>query len=195
MIDRLIEKAARAGLRMNPPLPWESLREIERGAGISLPIDYATFLMSVGNGGQAPCRLLPLDRWDAAHFTRASLATALSTPCIITPDAIRHGGGWIDALQIRDWGERLNRLDWDPMYGTIALAEIDLGVFYSLIVNGPHAGRVFWFGEHVAIPPVFEPEPSFSEWIEARIDTVLGGASVDFLDGRGGPRSYNPASR
>jgi hypothetical protein len=59
------------------------------------------------------------------------------------------------------------------MAGTIAVAEIGCGLFYSLVVNGPFTGRVFSYGDHIANPPRFVAQNTFIEWIAACVDSVL----------------------
>ena len=70
------------------------------------------------------------------------------------------------------------------MFGTIAIAEIGCGLFFSMVMNGPFRGRIFSWGDHALIPPYFYPYVSFGDWFESCIDAILSGKPVDFLDGR-----------
>jgi hypothetical protein len=53
-----------------------------------------------------------------------------------------------------------------------------------MIVNGPHFGRVFLWGDRISAPPVFMPEHSFADWITCHLDAKIAGRLVHFLDGR-----------
>jgi hypothetical protein len=66
----------------------------------------------------------------------------------------------------------------------MAIAEIGCGLFFHMIVNGPHFGRVFVWGDRAAAPPVFQPQETFARWIGYHLDAKIAGRPVHFLDGR-----------
>lgn len=173
-----------AGIRLRQPISRARVAAFESQAGITLPEDYVAFITEAGNGGLGPCRLMPLDEWDAAYWIDSPRPQMLAAPCIITPDALGHEDAWLDRSGVQDWETRFNAGEWDPMTGTLAVAEIGCGLFYSLVVNGPHRGRVFTWGDFLRSPPMFVPEPSFGGWIAARIQASARGEPVHFLDGR-----------
>lgn len=176
-----VEKATAAGFRFRDRLPLSEVEAFEARAGISLPRDYVEFLTLAGNGTTPPHQILPLEAWNGHYWiAEPRLESALRTPCIVTPAAADAGAGWIDAQGVVNWSRRLDADEWDPMFGTIALAEIGCGLYYSLIVNGPHAGRVFVYGDSVENPPVFAYAASFGEWFETQVASLAGGLRVDF---------------
>ena len=180
----LEKKIRRSPIKLRLPADEAEIHLFETRAGVSLPGDYRRFITRVGNGGVAPCRLVPVHEWDACYWIDdAPLESSFRRGCIVTPAAEQHGRDWIDLQNVRSWQERVDRNEWDPMLGTIAVAEIGCGLFYSLIVTGPHRGRVFSYGDHIGNPPRFVKEPTFGTWIEGCVDRVLAGERVDFLDG------------
>jgi hypothetical protein len=103
---------------------------------------------------------------------------------MVTPQAEEQGQHWLDRLGVLDWEARWDKNEWCPMFGTIAIAEIGCGLFFSLVINGPFRGRVFSWGDYARIPPHFYPYESFAEWFESCLDRILSGQPVHFLDGR-----------
>ncbi len=182
---RLLEKAQQANLRLQPPATEAEVAAFESESGIDLPADYRDFLVSVANGGYGPCRLVALERWaDCYWISKTSLSKHLQQPCLITPDAEDHEDQWLDKLGIEDLDGKWDREEWDPMFGSMAVAEIGCGLFFSLVVNGPFYGRVFSWGDSAGNPPVFVEQASFGEWMEFCLDAILEGHPVHFLDGR-----------
>jgi hypothetical protein len=182
--DNLRVKAVRAGLKVRAPASPRDIADFEMKSGVRLPEDYAFFLTHVANGGIAPCRLVALEDWDTGFWSSVSLESALRKPCVIAPDAEARGESWLTDLRVADWEEKWDSDEWDPLYGTIAVAEIGCGLFYHLIVNGEFYGRIFSWGDHALSPPVFVAEVSFSDWIERHLDAIIAGEPVHFLDGR-----------
>ena len=183
-IVQIAEKFARADLNLWPPISALEVSEFERSAHVSLPPDFVLFLTHVCNGGVYPsCFLQGLGSWSSCHWIDNPLPDiSLNTTFIGTPESQSHGENWIDAAGVADWESRFDNNEWDPMYGTIAVAEIGCGLFYNLVVCGPFAGRVFAYGDHVNNPPQFLEHPSFARWIESSIDSYLDGDVVYFLD-------------
>jgi hypothetical protein len=103
---------------------------------------------------------------------------------LITPQTTAQGNQWLNALGIEDWKRKWDADEWEPLYGTIAIAVIGCGLHFFLVVNGEHAGRVFSWGDHALSPPVFAPETTFADWMEGHLDAMLAGRPVHFLDGR-----------
>lgn len=182
--ENLMTKAVRAHLKLRATASLDEIAHFELTSGIRLPEDYAYFLRHVGNGGIKPCRLLQLQNWDAGFWSSINLESDLRKPCLIAPQAEAQGERWIHELGIEDWERKWDANEWDPLYGSIAIAEIGCGLFYFLIVNGSYSGRVFSWGDHALSPPVFARETTFSDWIEQHLDDMLAGRPVHFLDGR-----------
>lgn len=182
--EEIKTKAARANLNLRHRASLEEVANFELTSGIRLPEDYVYFLTHVGNGGVKPCRLIRLQDWDAGLWSSAKLESALCKPCLVTPQAEAHGDQWIDQLGIEDWERKWDANEWDPLYGTIAIAEIGCGLFYFLVVNGAHSGRIFSWGDHALSPPIFVPETTFADWMELHLDAMLAGETVHFLGQR-----------
>jgi len=183
-IQSLAAKARRARISIKPPVTVEDIVALEDAAGVKLPDEYRDFLTHVSNGGTTPCRLVPLDHWDHSYWIDCPQPSMIALPSIVTPEAESHGETWLDRAAPADWSDRWDNNEWDPMFGSIAVAEIGCGLFFSLVVTGEHRGRVFSWGDHALNPPIFCEEKSFSSWIEGCFDQIIAGYPVHFLDGR-----------
>lgn len=182
-MNHLLDKIRRARLRVKPAIEIDELQRFEAKAGVVIPSDYRDFLLTCCNGGIEPCRFVPLKRWDACYWTEVDPERA-SWPCLVTPDAEQHGDKWLDQLGVPDWESKWDSGLWDPMFGTIAVAEIGCGLFFSLIMNGDYRGRVFSWGDHALNPPLFVEHDDFTTWIESCLDASIAGQPIHFLDGR-----------
>jgi len=182
-LKQVLDKIRRANLRIRPPIKLDELERFEAQAGIMLPKDYRDFLLTCCNGGIEPCRLVSLQRWDACYWSKVD-PTSLNLPCLVTPDAELHHDQWLDQLGVPDWETKWDSDTWDPMVGTIAVAEIGCGLFYSLIMNGEFRGRVFVWGSSALNPPHFVDYENFTTWIESCLDASIAGCRAYFLDGR-----------
>ncbi|QDU41888.1 SMI1 / KNR4 family protein [Symmachiella dynata] len=184
-LEHLKTKVQDSGINIRPPLSIEEVREFEAQAGISLPVDYVEFITTIANGGFSPCRLSPLADWHYRYdIKRPQPEICLTQPCIITPDAVQHGDKWIDVQNVDRYEERWDNHEWDPLVGTICVAELGCGWVYSLIINGPFVGRIFAYGGGAFLPPQFVEERTFTDWIESSVDKIVDGKHLSFLDGK-----------
>jgi hypothetical protein len=176
--------AWQARLQLRPVVSLEVVRRFEDEATLSLPEDYVAYLTTIGDGGLPPCRLTPLHDWNSGYWSASDLTRDLKTPCLITPELQTHGDEWIQSLGVVDALERWDNDDWDPMRGSLAVAEIGCGLFFHMVVNGPYIGRIFVWGDRAKAPPVFVEQSSFSNWLETHLTDMIAGKPVHFLDGR-----------
>jgi hypothetical protein len=183
-LEQIILDARRAGLKFNAPADEAAIADLESQAGIRIPQDYREFLLRMADGGVKPCRLVPLSRWNDSYWIDEPTPKMLAAPCVLTPECADHGSQWLDKLNVADWQRRWDSGEWCPTFGTMAIAEIGCGLFYSMVMTGPHRGRVFSWGDHASNPPLFQPENSFSDWFGGCLDLMLSGKPVHFLDGR-----------
>jgi hypothetical protein len=180
-LHRIADKILRTQLRVNPPISGSEVAKFESDFGVSIPEDYREFLINVANGGSEPCRLLPLSEWDASYDIEGPDPCVVSERCIVTPNCRDR---WLEMSGGPDREIHRDNSGWDPMFGTIAIAEIGCGLFYSMIMTGLYQGRIFAWGPNARHPPHVCPEPSFSGWFENCLDAILAGRPVHFLDGR-----------
>ena len=182
--DRLAAKIRLARLRVNRPAGEGEVVQFESESGVAIPGDYRAFLIKVADGGMEPCRLVPLAGWCRSYWVDDPKPNMVAEPCVITPDAYSQGKQWLEKTDVAEWESRWDNSEWDPMFGTIAIAEIGCGLFFSMIMNGPFRGRIFSWGDHALNPPCVCPEASFGEWFEGCLDATIAGKPVHFLDGR-----------
>ena len=182
-IDRLAAKVRNAKLSLRHPIDLASVEKFETVAGVRIPEDYRDFLLEIANGGTKHCRMVPLSDWCASYWIDAQPEMA-ARPCILTPDAYGQGVNWLEMANVPDWERRWEKGEWDPMFGTIAIAEIGCGLFFSMVMTGPHRGKIFSWGDHALNPPFFYDNRGFGDWFESCVDLILAGQGVHFLDGR-----------
>lgn len=178
----LAAKVRRSGLNVRRRASEQEVTAFEQECGVTIPSDYRNFLIRVANGGSSPCRLVPLSDWDAGYWCENPQPRMVAEPCIITPDAHALDKRWLD--HVPDWEARWERDEWNPTLGTMAIAEMGCGLYYSMIMTGPFRGRIFSYGDRLLNPPYVYPEQSFSEWFENALDACLAGKPVHFLNGR-----------
>ena len=174
----LREKAVKACMELCPPASFARVASFEKASGIRLPDDYVFFITMIGNGGS---RLISLEDWDAGYWSEARLEHDLRAPCLITPELEGLGEKWLDSLGVEDAGKKWDRDEWDPMRGTVTIVEYGCGLFFRMILNGPHRGRIFIWGEHALRPPVFTQELTFASWIGRWLDAAAAGQKVPFF--------------
>jgi hypothetical protein len=183
-IDRIAAKAYRAGLALRSPAPLSAIERFETQTSLRLPDPYRHFLLYVANGGMEPCRLTPIERWSDAYWLDEPRPALVAAPCLLTPETAQAGERWLEGLHVPAWESRWDQGAWSPMCGTIAVAEIGCGLFFSMVMNGQHRGRIFSWGDHASQPPLFVPETNFGAWLESHLDLILAGHPVHFLNGR-----------
>jgi tetratricopeptide (TPR) repeat protein len=132
---------------LGPPLPDDSLGELERTSGAKLPADYAAFVARVSAGGAGPgYGLLPLD-------TRAQLALLAGEfpyQRPVRPTQRKLEAGQLEALE-------------KPLGGVVALAHHGCDYMSVLVVRGPRAGSV-WIDLRAAGLGLVPTHDSFSDW-------------------------------
>jgi hypothetical protein len=152
--------------------------------GVSLPEDYVRFITEVANGGYPPCRLVPLEEWSRAFWIEEEESRRwLQSECRISPETQESGEHWLDKTFGSDWEKKFDENEIDPLFGTICVAEIGCGLFFSLIVNGPNGGKVFSYGDHLLNPPRFVDQPDFGTWIRSCLEIASLKEPIHFLNG------------
>lgn len=155
-IQRLQEKAKKAGVQLYPPLGEADIAGFEESRRVALPAEYRAFLQCVGNGGSGPpayglCGLgeVPSD------FNGP--APDLSKPFPFTKAWV-----WEDG-DISPEGTKA-----DVTHGILVLGTDGCGQYWTLVGNGPALGQV-WMLADVGITPLV-PSMTFLEWYEAWLD-------------------------
>lgn len=123
---------------LRPPLPEPEIRAFEAIHGVELPPPYRSFVAEVGDGPAGPAHgLLPLvtprpeaddDRAVDGEWARDRRPGRLASPFPPAEPATGRLGADADMLT----------------RGTLTLAEEGCGMYVRLVLNGPHAGEV-WF--------------------------------------------------
>lgn len=183
-IDRLAAKVRHANLSLRPPIDLASVEKFEQGAGLLIPEDYRDFLLQVANGSTKRGQMIALSDWCASYWIDDPQLEMAAEPCVLTPDAYKQGANWLEMANVPEWERRWDKGEWSPMFGTIAIAEIGCGLFFSMVMTGPHRGRIFSWGDHALNPPFFYDNCGFCDWFESCVDLILAGRRAHFLNGR-----------
>jgi hypothetical protein len=147
-------------------LGWEAVRAFEAEHDIVLPEPYRTFVAEISDGsyqgppdyGMVGLAELPND-WGADRPERD-----LSRPFPLTS-----AWAWEDDPRP---DEELGPI-LEPVYndGSIVLGTDGCGMYWHLVVTGPHRGHVWWISGEGAIPFGAEfgwttGEPGFAGWVK-----------------------------
>ena len=143
------------------PSPTEAdVAEFEERQGITLPPDYRTFLLEVGDGGAGPCYgVFRLDGTDAEDFGAAErTAGFLATPFPHTED-------WNPNSQYPSptWMEDPEYFDDRWITGSLALCHFGCGAVYRLVTAGPCRGQI-WFDDRGSDGGVTHAAADFRTW-------------------------------
>lgn len=177
--------ASRHRHRLGPALAGETVAAFEARHGVTLPMNYRSFLLQVGDGGAGPhYGLFPLNGDGMSDLERRerSLPEYLSTPfphteewnppylvpgcslacCATSSPAPDHAGpGAMTEDEYFD--ER-----WTC--GSLVIGEFGCGAFHRLVITGPARGQV-WFDDR-ASDGGLRPETDFCSWYQNWLDEL-----------------------
>lgn len=162
-------KLAGTGLELGPPLSEKALKAWEKQHRARLPEEYRQFLLVVGDGGRGPGPgdIWPLREEDLAAQTAGEqsrgyahvLKKELQSPFPLT-------ARW-RAPRSFDWED--TEL-YDRTFEPLELGKLQISASLILIVKGPAAGQVWYWG----VPDRVEPRaPDFISWYDAWLDEWL----------------------
>ena len=141
--------------QLNPPIKERELIMWERDAEVTLPADYRTFLLELGNGGVGPYYgIFPLGRWDGAGDTLESFADATGDLRAPFP----HAAAWnLPAERLTPpkdfasdvdedaWNEACDAAYYDPSLtdGAFWISHQGCALRSMLVVTGPERGKIW----------------------------------------------------
>jgi hypothetical protein len=148
-----------------PPLGWDAVRAFEAEHGIVLPEPYRTFVAEICDGsytgppdfGLEPLAELPDDWGDGRPRRLPAEPFPLTRPWV-----------WEDDPRPEEEIEALLGPVYD--HGSIVLGTDGCGMYWHLIVTGPHRGHVWQITGEGAAPFGAEfghttGEPGFAGWV------------------------------
>jgi hypothetical protein len=131
-----------------PPLGWDAVRAFEREHGIVLPEPYRTLVAEICDGcGEAPADVdglipvaeLPPD-WGPDGSQRV-----LSKPFPLDR-------AWVWEDDIRPYEQIEPLIDEVSNHGSVVLGTGGCGMYWHLVVTGPHRGRIWTVSDVGAAP-------------------------------------------
>ncbi|MCO6459496.1 MAG: SMI1/KNR4 family protein [Pirellulaceae bacterium] len=157
-IDRhcLLFGAAQHRYLLNPPLSEADVHRFEQQHGVQLPQQYREFVLTVGDGGAGP-------GYGLSRLSGCWIRGALRSPFLPASDA--NGIGAVDREP--DGASASNRYD-----GCMAIGHQGCGVWYLLVVTGPHSNEV-WEDLSVEDRGFSPTRRGYFEWYEGWLDGAL----------------------
>lgn len=161
--------ASRHQHRLGPTLSEADVAAFEAQHRVTLPENYRTFLLEVGNGGAGPhYGLFPLhgegmrdvdreERFRAGHLATPFPHTQAWNPDYDVPVLGRSGP--VDRMTEDEYFDER----WTT--GSLIVAEFGCGAFHRLVITGTARGQV-WFDDRAADNGLV-PEADFHAWYEA----------------------------
>ena len=162
-LKQINELIAKTGGHLNPKLSEKELIAFEQIYGITLPLEYRSFVLNIGDGGlilpEYSKNLVNRRNWLLKPLRESKLSKELlSTPFPYTESWNWEGGE----------GEYDIEADTEGKYhltkcGNIELFDIGDGASWNLIVNGTCKGEVWSFSEVGIFLP--SERMNFYDWI------------------------------
>jgi hypothetical protein len=164
-IRRTAQKVRDRGVRLGPPLSEEELRRFEDRHGISLPADYRSFLLHIGNGGEGPPEYGIAALGGSADDMRGEEVRLWSElPTVRERFPFTKPWVWEDG-ELSDEGTKDQISN-----GCIYVGNDGCGMYWYVIVTGPERANM-WMICGEGMEPT-EPKRDFLRWYEDWLDGV-----------------------
>jgi hypothetical protein len=172
--------------RLEPVLTEPQVSEFEARWGIQLPVEYRSFITTVGNGGAGPAYgLFPLE--EAVAYRGKSLPTDF----LLSPFPFQMAyNPYGDPKLSEYWQRKLERQVTTEEYesrklkeitGTLVLCHEGCGYLHFLVVSGAARGQM-WMDATVSDNGYLPLEVGFLDWYEKWLDNApVGGDGVWWL--------------
>ena len=151
-VTEIRQKVLEKGIKLNPVIPIETVREYEKHNGIVLPEELVAFYTLIGNGG------IMLDGFPLKSFEELK----------IDIEKVKEEFPFTTYWVWED-GDEHEEGDSDDVYkGNIELIDIGCGQTWNIIVTGKERGQMWDFTD-VGIQPC-APKRTFLSWYEYWLD-------------------------
>ena len=179
-----------------PVLSEAEVLAFENEHNLTLPDDYKSFLMEIGNGGAGPFYgLLSLeDNEDQFTNLYSDFEFTREKPCLLEKydeydEKIENAETDEEEQVLWDLKDSLIEKEYmNAVKGITFLCHEGCGMFNVLILKGKDAGTVWWFNfsDQVGVVPVLykEKQVNFLDWYEMWLDE-----SLDYL--KNGKKSFS----
>ncbi len=166
---------------LDPPLSEPEVAAFEKQYGISLPLEYRSFITSVGSSGAGPYYgLLPLfgaaDHLNCDNEATCKRKLGAVSPLsnkVYQPNWKIGQDDWLVEVGGVNWKERrYGPESWDPFQGTMAICDQGCSYYSVLVLNGPERGAIWNIELHLS-PPQKAPYSSFLDYYENWVDRML----------------------
>ncbi|MFL5746334.1 MAG: SMI1/KNR4 family protein [Niastella sp.] len=165
---------------LNVPATEEEVSAFEQKHSIQLPECFRSFLLVVGNGGigYQGSGAGPGYGIFALGYNIAE-ENFLSHDCQLDPDMSMDQ--WQSLTEFEHSGENITKEQYrqaaGKLYGgTLRLGSQGCTYYHTLILNGPHTGRVVNLDTNYLMKPIFTPDTTnFLDYYEGWLDAVIDG--------------------
>ncbi|WP_160710868.1 SMI1/KNR4 family protein [Chitinophaga solisilvae] len=169
---------------IDSPLTPEEIQEFEQKHQISLPADYKSFLLHIGNGGESFNRSAA-----GPYYGIYPLGDGVGE-LGSDEDAMRDGIKIYPEMSSEEWKQLTTTVMQDDISdedyyremsviyaGILPIGTQGCGIVHALALNGPHAGRVININPELYLPQ-FCYENNFLDWYERWLDEIISGDLV-----------------
>jgi hypothetical protein len=178
-IERIVAKLEKAELRTGTTLEESEVGAFEAKWSVRLPEPYRQFLLRIGNGGVGPYDFFRFEQWSEqlSLLTDEIPPDYLSTPSILAQRMFEDFSARKSSIRVLT---DANGVEYKRDYaecGLLAVCHCGCHFYITLVVSGPHAGRLLYFGGF----PYFSEEPDFLSWYERWLDEGLAGYNLEYF--------------
>jgi hypothetical protein len=149
-ILRIIQKAIKKEVKLNPIIPIEYIREFEQRTGVILPDELVSFYTMIGNGG------IMIDGFRLKSFEDLDIDLNRVKEEFVLDSYLT-------------WEDEEDKVSFKDVFkGYIELIDIGDAMTWNIIINGVERGKMWYFTE-VGVSPCY-PSRDFLSWYEYWMD-------------------------
>lgn len=165
ILQRIHSKIKEKGLSLNPALTSEEVEKFEKSHHISLPEDYRSFLVKIGNGGGGPPTygLVSLGQ-EGKYWNKWTKEKYANGQKLNQNFPFQDCWIWEDEEETAEKSNKMAQI----YLGSLYLGTDGCGMDWMLIVSGKERGQIWQFTD-VGIQPC-APKRVFFSWYEYWLD-------------------------
>ena len=168
---------------IQPTVSLKKIKRFEEDYGVELPLCYAEFLLTVGNGGAGPFYGVYALEEGVGDLCYTETESVLNRPCLLAPKMSDDDWRALTADLFAD--EELSDEEYEHECAKVFGGLLPIGTqgctyVTALVLNGEYSGRVVNIDTDGS-KPIFAFEANFLDWYERWLDEVIAGESGDWF--------------